>query len=317
MPKGRITVSILDKQIHLYNKQIEEIFTSFFPYMKYRDNTVTLLKDRIFREDADGASVYYIFDRDNYKIIVIRDDEREVEKILNRTKGAIVNEVIKDFNYTKVLVHEYDDGLHIFENDVVVTDKKKPFMIKPRLLPAIIVYFATEKVEGGSENKDAVLSWKQYMSAIIFMIRLNFAKSIAEKVKMLYEAGKSIREVASDLNMSYSQVYYLLSKTGVELRRQRIPEHIKERILEMAEMGVPAYKIARELNLNEGTVLRNLRKEGLIKRKRKVTQEEINTIIQLYKEGKSIYEIAKRLGRSRSLVFYYLQKFADHSALNK
>jgi len=306
--KERITISILDKTIQLYNKQIVEITTTYFPLMTYKENVTVLIKDRIFREDIDGAVVYYIFDRDNYKIIIIRDDEKSVEDIIKKTRGAIIVEIMNQFNIKKVTVKEHSDGLHIIENDIVVGDRGKPYTIKPRLLPPVIVYYAEEKGEGGIVNKEVTVSWKILMSVIIFAVKLYLTKDVVEKAKMLYESGKGIDEVAKDLGMTYSQVHYLLVKSGVKFRRQRLPEHVKEKIKELAEQGVPAYKIAKELSLNEGTVLKTLRKQGLVKTKRKLTQEEINMIIQLYKEGKSIYEIAKRLGRSTNLVFHYLKK---------
>ena len=308
MKKERVSVTLLNREIQLYNKQHEVIYTTFFPYMYYAEKIDVLGKNIIFRENIDGATIYYIFDKDNNRIIILRDDEKDFENVLKKVRGAIVKEITEKFKIQKFGVQELESGFHIIINNSPVTDKYRSDVIKPELLPPMPVFYTREKDDDGNINEDYMINWKDYLNAIYFAVRINYTNDVTEKVRMLYEeADKSIDDIAKDLNMSYSNVRYMLIKNKVKLRRKRVPDEVRKKIIELAKQGMSARKISEELNLNSGTVLRILRKENLVNRKKKVSEEEINAIIQLYKEGKSIYEIAKRLKRSTSLIFKYLK----------
>jgi len=305
----KITLTLLGRRIQLYNKQYEIIYTTFFPYMYYASKIMQLGKNIIFREEKDGSILYYIFDEDNGRIIILRDDDKGFENILKKIKGAIIKAIMQKFNLEKFGVAKYDDGFHVVVNEPPIGKKYKSDVIKPELLPPLPVHYTSEKDDEGKINKDYVVLWKDYLDTIYFSIRFYCVNDLAEKIKMLYESGKSISDVAKDLKMSYSQVRWILEKNKVKLRRKSIPDEVKQKIITLAKQGMPSYKIARELKLNEGTVLRILRKEGLIKRKKKMSEKEIEITIQLYREGKSIYQIAKMLGRSTSLVYKYIKQY--------
>jgi len=194
------------------------------------------------------------------------------------------------------------------ENDVVIGTNFKTYEIKPELLPPIVTYYAESKLGDGRIAKEVMLSMKTFLNTIVFAVKFSFAESLETKIKMLYKTGKSIREIAKDMVMSYTQVRYLLVKSDVTLRKTEMPQDVKEKVKKLAKQGMSAYKIAKELNLNEVTVLMYLRKQNLVKRKKKLTLDEINVIVQMYKEGKSVYEIAKGLGRSTNLIVYHLRK---------
>ena len=307
----RVRITLLGRKIQLYNRQYEVIHTTFFPYMYYAIKLMNLGKNIIFREEKNGSVFYYIFNEDNEQIIILRDDEREFENILKKIKGAIIKAIMQKFNLGKFGVTKYDDGFHVVVNDIPVGKKYKSEIIKPELLPPLPVHYTVEKDDEGKINKDYVVLWKDYLNAVYFSIKLNYTNDIVEKIKMLYESGKSINDIAKDLRMTYSQVRWVLVKNKVKLRRRSIPNEVKEKVITLAKQGIPSYKIARELNLNEGTVLRILRKEGLIKRKKKMSEKEIDIILQLHKEGESIYKIAKILDRSTSLVYKYVKQFKN------
>ena len=307
MIKERISISLLGKTYQLYDKQITEIQTTYFPYMRYKENVREIIKFRIYKETIDNARIYYIFDRENDRIVIVRDDQQQVESIIKRVKGLIITELINRFGFKKFGVKEFDEEIRIIEGDMVMFTKQRSYTIKPASLPPLIVYYGTDKDEDGKICKEARIPLKMFINAVIFAVKFSFATN-EEKAKMLYENGKSIREIAKDLGLSYTQARYLLIKAGTKLRKREIPKSVKEKIEELAKQGKSAHQIAKELALNEVTVLNYLRKLNLIKRKKKLTPDEINAIAQMYKEGKSIYEIAKKLGRSTNLIVYYLKK---------
>ena len=307
MSGERIFISIFGKQIQLYNKEVRELHAVYLPHLGYKDVKV-LMKDRIYRINIGKATVYVINQFEDNKIVIIRDDERETEKIINKVKGLIFVEVMHKFNMKKIAVKEYKDRISVIENDIVLGAKFEAYELRPRLLSPLVVYYGEDKCEDGLVAKEVMIPLRTFLNAVVFAIKLNFAKDDAEKARMLYESGKSFREIAKDLELSYTQARQLLIKAGTTFREREIPKSVREKIEELARQGVPAYKIAEQLNLNEVTVLNYLRKLNLVKRKKKLTLDEINAIVQMYKEGKSIYEIAKKLGRSTNLVVYYLKK---------
>jgi len=312
MANDEVIVVIPGKRLSLRNRQIVETSAELFSYYAledmYKKSLITIMGGRIFKILLENATVYIMYFSEDDKLIIIRDDKKEVESIIKKTAETILREVAREFNFDRIVVKRYRDRISIKNSNDVVDSKFKAYELKPKLLPPVIIDYAESKLPDGKIAKEVIIPMKAFLNVIVFSIRFAFTESVEMKAKMLYEAGKSIREIAKDLNMTYSQVRYLLVKNNVTLRKREIPESIKEKVIELAKQGIPAYKIARTLDLNEVTVLNHLRKKNLVKRKKKLTQEEINMIVQMYKEGKSIYEIAKKLGRSTNLIVYYLKK---------
>jgi len=125
--------------------------------------------------------------------------------------------------------------------------------------------------------------------------------------KEMYERGKSIREIARELNLSYSRVRKILKDSGVQFRG-KLSRDIEEKIIDLAKRGYSANKISKETKINSNTVLRVLKKNNLAKTKRKLAPEKIEEIKNLYKNGVSIYKIAKNFNISTNLVVYHLKK---------
>ncbi|WP_420813357.1 CRISPR DNA repeat-binding protein Cbp1 [Metallosphaera hakonensis] len=132
-------------------------------------------------------------------------------------------------------------------------------------------------------------------------------EDITEKAKKMYESGRTIREIARELSLSYSRTRRILKLSGVQFRGKTPPELIQQ-VIEYGKQGYSANKISKLLNMNSNTVLRILKKHNLVKTKRKLTQEKIEKIGDMYKNGYSIYKIAKELDISTNLVVYYLKK---------
>jgi len=304
----RIKISILNRTLQLYNKEMVEIATNYFPYIKYKENVEELVKNRIFRETIRNVVIYYIYDIDNNRIIVYRDDERDFENMLKRVRGEIVRVAVVKLNLNRFGVVEFDDGIHLIENDMVFPNTWNFDVVKLKMLPQIIMYHAMNRGDDNKVNKEVKIPWKSFINVVVFALKFDRESNLDDKVKMLYEIGKSIREIAEEMGLTYSKVRYMLVKKGVVLRKNRIPNDIRNMIIEMGKNGIAVYKIAEELKLNEVTVLTNLRRENVVKRKKKMSVEEIEMIEKMYKEGKSIYEISKKLNRSTNLVVYYLKK---------
>jgi Transposase. len=123
----------------------------------------------------------------------------------------------------------------------------------------------------------------------------------------MYESGMSIREIAKQLNLSYSKTRRILKDSGVEFRG-KTPQSVVEKVIEMGKQGYSANKISKMLELNSNTVLRILKKHKLVKTKRRMSQDKIEKIKEMYINGYSIYRIAKELSISTNLVVYYLKK---------
>ena len=278
----RVPVIIADEHFLLCDKQIKEISADNFPSLKN-----AILSNVVFREQIGSAFVYYILDRDRKKIVIVRDDSTEVEKIIKKAWEEVVKDVESKFGLEKIEVKENVDGIYI----AGTTSKVR--VIRPSLLPPIPV----------QEYKEVFVKWEHIVHALVFAVKLYF---VEEKVEMLYEVGKSIREIADELGMQYEQVRSLLVE-GKRLRTRKIPREI---IVELAKMGVSSFKIAKVLNLNEATVSEFLRKEGIIngRKKKKVAREEIEKIVKMYKVGVPVSKIAKELKRSKFVVYYYLKK---------
>lgn len=132
-------------------------------------------------------------------------------------------------------------------------------------------------------------------------------EDLREHIKNLYLSGRSIREIASQLNMSYSTVRKILKDSKIQFRGRISYETINE-IIELAKQGYSANKISKLKKLNINTVLRILKKYKLVKTKRKLSSEDIEKIKNMYLNGESIYRIAKLLNISTNLVVYHLKK---------
>ncbi|AEB94220.1 MULTISPECIES: CRISPR DNA repeat-binding protein Cbp1 [Metallosphaera] len=132
-------------------------------------------------------------------------------------------------------------------------------------------------------------------------------EDIVEKAKKMYEDGRSIRDIAKELSLSYSKTRRILKERGVIFRGKTPPDLINQ-VIEYGKQGYSANKISKLLKMNSNTVLRILKKHNLVKGKRKLTQEKIQKIKDMYKNGYSIYKIAKELDISTNLVVYYLKK---------
>ncbi len=131
---------------------------------------------------------------------------------------------------------------------------------------------------------------------------------LKDKVKKMYDEGKSIRQIAAEMGMTYSKVRKILIEQNVKFRGRVADETVKE-IVERGKKGESANKISKEMNMNFNTVLRIMRKYNLVKRKRKLSQNETLKIKNDFVQGKSIYQIAKEMKISTNLVVYYLKKY--------
>lgn len=132
-------------------------------------------------------------------------------------------------------------------------------------------------------------------------------EELKERIKKMYEDGKTIREIAKELNISYAKVRKILISEGVKLRG-RLRQELVNKIIELAKQGYSANRISKEMGLNSNTVLRILRKNNLVKTKRRLSKEDIERIKTMYESGTSIYKIAKELKISTNLVVYHLKK---------
>jgi|GEM_PF-458607 hypothetical protein len=156
---------------------------------------------------------------------------------------------------------------------------------------------------GYKENKKGFgKKYKKYGQEIQCM-----QDELNEKAKKMYESGMSIREIAKQLNLSYSKTRRILKDSGVEFRG-KTPQSVVEKVIEMGKQGYSANKISKMLELNSNTVLRILKKHKLVKTKRRMSQDKIEKIKEMYINGYSIYRIAKELSISTNLVVYYLKK---------
>ncbi|WP_373469012.1 helix-turn-helix domain-containing protein, partial [Acidianus infernus] len=61
-------------------------------------------------------------------------------------------------------------------------------------------------------------------------------EELKEKIKKMYEDGKTIREIAKELNMSYSKVRKILILEGVEFRG-KLKRELVNKIIELAKQG--------------------------------------------------------------------------------
>ena len=259
-------VSVSGIKMQLNNRQILEVYTT---EQEHPRGAVALSK-WIFREDTGGASVYYIYDED--KLVVIRDDERVVDEIVKRVKEVVAGESAEKFHFSSCTVKELDDGIHIEGGgEASRRRRRRIYLIKPRVLPPLAVYF---------DGKEAVVPWNVFTKAVVFAVKFVFSDEKG-KVKMLYEVGKSFREIAMEVGMSYTKIKDILAKSGAERKRELETLKIKSSVK---------------------------RKRTRVKKKTRLTEEEIEKIVKMYKEGKSIYRIAKELKRSEYAVYSHLKR---------
>ena len=133
------------------------------------------------------------------------------------------------------------------------------------------------------------------------------------EVAELLRQGKTYKNIASILNISYSRVYQLACKAKVAglYEGRRNSEKQRQRLHEVVELlrQEKAYKdIASILNVSRGSVgqlVYKARVEGLYEgRKPKPSKERqrIGEVTELFKQDKSYDDVAKALNISRSYV---------------
>lgn len=188
---NKVSVSISGIKIQLQNKQSVELYTA----EREQTQGAVIIKGRIYRQDIEGASVYYIYDDDG-KLIVVRDDEREIEKAVESIKKALVEKVAKRFNIQNPTVRELDDGIHI-------EDLKKVYVSN-----SVAVYY----------GREVVIPWSAIISAVFAnkKAKKRLTEEEIEKIVEMYKEGVSMNQIAKKLGISIRTVYTYLKKLGLK-----------------------------------------------------------------------------------------------------
>ncbi len=175
---------------------------------------------------------------------------------------------------------------------------------------------ATKKARGPSERELAVLAEHRDR------LRLRAIEEAA-KLRMMWERGEPLEEIARLRGCSIPTVKKILRKAGarnVTTARNQITGRMTElpgNGLEMHHQGYTAKQIAKHVGLDHTTVRRILREAGLVPNKVPVglaphpntlPTETVAEISRLYAEGVGSLAISKRLGIAKSTVLNNLRR---------
>ncbi|MEG4031436.1 MULTISPECIES: hypothetical protein [unclassified Microcoleus] len=80
-----------------------------------------------------------------------------------------------------------------------------------------------------------------------------------QKLRELYEAGKTIDEIANEWEVSPSYIYLRLKKSGVTMRPKRVRpkpknEELQNKIIQLREQGLSQRKIAETVGFSRSKV---------------------------------------------------------------
>lgn len=125
------------------------------------------------------------------------------------------------------------------------------------------------------------------------------------KIRQLYESGKTIPEIAAETGYKESSVNALLCKTGICRKTRRIDQYIPTMIA-MRKNGASIKEIAEEVGFNEAYISQALCKAGC--RKVEKNRAPVETSID---ENNLVYaDNTKRITR----VVFYGKRYLDVTA---
>ena len=151
--------------------------------------------------------------------------------------------------------------------------------------------------------------------------RLQLATNFQD-VERLMNEGKTYREIASILHISYQRVQQIAKKHGLTNLHekgyrisQRITPEVQEQIMELMKKGKRLNQLSIELNIPEGC-LKQWFKDNNIDYvnlpKKYVTDSVFEQIKQLFEEGKTYVETAQILGISLTYIVKLCHKYNYH-----
>lgn len=125
-------------------------------------------------------------------------------------------------------------------------------------------------------------------------------------IKTRLEEGKSVKEIAEELNCSTHRVYNITSKFEIDIReiRKKQKSERTELVKSRLEGGKSIEEVAEELGLPSNRIYRTAQMSGVIAKRREARRKYMAEQIQnRLEEGKSIEVIAAELDCTRQSVY--------------
>lgn len=95
-------------------------------------------------------------------------------------------------------------------------------------------------------------------------IRREFSSDELQKIVVLYQSGKTTRELGEMFGVCKTTIVNLLRKQGVEVTRSKVQAKLNaEEVISLYEYGYTSGKIAKQFGVNPQTILNCLRNHGV------------------------------------------------------
>ena len=93
------------------------------------------------------------------------------------------------------------------------------------------------------------------VEAVLDTVTTQVTPSFKDQVKLLVEGGKSRREIANELGVDYSKVYFAIRNLNItEVKPSKNTNPHKEEIIKLREEGKSCSEIGKLLNLKYSEV---------------------------------------------------------------
>ena len=125
-----------------------------------------------------------------------------------------------------------------------------------------------------------------------------------EKIKQMYEAGYSLKEIGEEFGVSNTTIQNRLKAMGIDRRFKGTINTDNEKIKQMYEAGYSTLRIEKELGIGRTTVTDRLLSMGVKMRPaiKDVSHLDNEKIKQMYEAGYSLKEIGEEFGVSSTTI---------------
>jgi len=129
---------------------------------------------------------------------------------------------------------------------------------------------------------------------------------ILPEILRMYEAGQSVKAIATELDRAPSTIYALLQDAGVVLKKDRpgissfLDSTLVDQVVKDYVDGVPVTRIMKTSELTQNTIYLILQEREIPRRRsperRKAHNESLDEAVEMYQNGEKLIAIHIRTG---------------------